>query len=114
MISFANGRNVINFEMFFKRHIRLPVNRAIRLPQSVGKRFRGDILIMRVGNDGEGVVNMRAHDGVIADWVVRRYVVMYPSVANAHLILGQLHALQLYVLPIAFQSTSLCKLVLLS
>src|SRR5262245_25533631 len=71
-VSVSNGRDAINFEIFFKRHVHLPINRSI--PLAVRKKFRGDVLIMRVGVNGERVVNMRPRDGVIADWAVQRYI----------------------------------------
>jgi len=66
---------------------------------------------MRIGHDCERVVNMRAHDAAIADYVVQRYVVTHYPLTNAHLILGQLRALQAYAHPVAFRGTFIFTLV---
>lgn len=37
-----------------------------------GRELRGDVAVMRVAADGDGVVNMRGLDTILADWMMER------------------------------------------
>lgn len=61
------GREKAFFRIFYKRHVRLPLNDA--LP---GLGVQGDILVMRVGaRNSQAIVNMRSGDAALADLIVR-------------------------------------------
>lgn len=71
------NRHTYLYKVFFKRHVNLPVNSSVAavVPECCHGIAQGDIVIMRVGKDGEGVVNMRGNDSAMADialflWVV--------------------------------------------
>ncbi|KAL4255932.1 hypothetical protein AB1N83_014448 [Pleurotus pulmonarius] len=59
------------FRIFFKRHTLLPLNGAV---QSLGTAaFKGDVVIARVAvRDEVSLVNMRARDGILADFAMRK------------------------------------------
>ncbi|KAI6023615.1 hypothetical protein BKA83DRAFT_4262000 [Pisolithus microcarpus] len=58
-VTVHEGRHTYNYCVFFKRHCRLQVNALLR-----------DVVVMRIGTQTCRVVNMRARDSVIADYIV--------------------------------------------
>ncbi|TDL14238.1 hypothetical protein BD410DRAFT_734385, partial [Rickenella mellea] len=72
IIHVQEGETTHTFVVFYKRHVRLSINRAISSP------IRGDVIIARVGSRNKGcVVNMRGRDAAVSDWVVARLVSRY-------------------------------------
>ncbi|KAI6161401.1 hypothetical protein EDD17DRAFT_1458014, partial [Pisolithus thermaeus] len=69
-VTVHEGRHTYNYCVFFKRHCRLQVNALL----SGDGEFRGDVMVMRIGTRTRRVVNMRARDSVIADYIVNRSV----------------------------------------
>ncbi|KAF8573979.1 hypothetical protein K439DRAFT_1373777, partial [Ramaria rubella] len=69
LVYVVEGRHTYHFRIFFKRHCRLLVNQAVH--PTNGMAFRGDVLVMRVGQQNE-LVNMRGRDTIVADWVISR------------------------------------------
>jgi hypothetical protein len=64
-IVLKHGRRTTRLQAFFKRHVRLPANSNVDI--------RGDMLIMRVaGQNKDSVVNMRAGDQRLADYVAQK------------------------------------------
>jgi hypothetical protein len=80
-VGIDDGPNTYVFRVFFKRHRYLPLNKAVPVLHPCGCQphgncqLRGDVVVMRVAADGRGVVNMRGLDTVLADWMIKRYVV---------------------------------------
>jgi hypothetical protein len=68
-----DGDEIHRFMVFYKRHCRLPVNRAV---PGIERRFRGDVLVLRESLTilpkyvGWRYVNMRAHDHVLVDFAM--------------------------------------------
>ncbi|TDL13400.1 hypothetical protein BD410DRAFT_735453, partial [Rickenella mellea] len=57
------------FAVYFKRHIRLPINTSI----NGNGAFRGDVVVMRVSAaNTQSVVNLRGRDASLADWMLPR------------------------------------------
>jgi hypothetical protein len=61
------GPRIHVFRVFFKRHLHLPANECVAFVAPQLPCVRGDIVVMRVAVDGEGVVNLRKNDGVLVD-----------------------------------------------
>jgi hypothetical protein len=68
-----DGQHSFTYDVYFKRHKSLPVNRSIRAVVDQD-RMRGDVLVMRRSSVGGGVVNMRELDTVMADRFMSRLV----------------------------------------
>ncbi|KAI6031057.1 hypothetical protein BKA83DRAFT_4035378, partial [Pisolithus microcarpus] len=63
------GQHTYYYCVFFKRHCRLQTNALL---SSMGSKFRGDVVVMRIGTRTRSVVNMRARDVVITDYIIPR------------------------------------------
>ncbi|KAG1836842.1 hypothetical protein F4604DRAFT_1602219 [Suillus subluteus] len=63
----CEGRHI--FCIFFKRHLRL---RANVLLSSGDHKFRGNTVVMWVGVNHPSVVNMRARDNALADFIIHQ------------------------------------------
>ena len=61
-VKVSDGRDTYVFRVFFKRHVYLPINMAVPVLQPHSRELRGDVAVMRVAADGDGVVNMRGLD----------------------------------------------------
>lgn len=66
-VTVHEGRHTYKFCIFFKRHCRLQRNALL---SGVGNHFRGDAVVMRVGVGPRSVVNMRARDVAVADYMM--------------------------------------------
>ncbi|KAJ7655787.1 hypothetical protein DFH06DRAFT_1329224 [Mycena polygramma] len=65
IVVLKHGRRTTRFRVFFKRHVRLPLNPHANL--------QGDILIMRMASSNpHSVVNLRSGDTRLADFVLRK------------------------------------------
>ncbi|KDR65808.1 hypothetical protein GALMADRAFT_148392 [Galerina marginata CBS 339.88] len=70
-VTVRRGRGVHRFHIFFKNHSFLPINASI-LALVPGRQWHGDILVMRLGVKIDGVVNLRAEDGPLVRYTLRR------------------------------------------
>jgi len=62
------GHQIHVFRVFFKRHVHLPANNTISfMAPQFPSIVRGDIVVMCVAADGEGVVNFRGNDSLLVD-----------------------------------------------
>jgi hypothetical protein len=68
MVTVHDDKQLHRFKVYFKWHVYLALNPAI--PSKGRSSFRGDVMVMRVGTNG-AVVNLRAGDTSLADYVVR-------------------------------------------
>lgn len=69
-VTIHEDRHTYRFCIFFKRHCHLVPNPLL---SGMGCLFRGDVVVMRVG-EGSSVVNMRGRDVAIADFMITRSV----------------------------------------
>jgi len=60
-----------NFCFVFKNHRDLPINYAVEALRP-NTRWRGDIAILRTAINFDGIVNMRAGDQELADFVLKK------------------------------------------
>jgi len=70
-VTIYEGKHTYNYCVFFKWHCRLRTNVLLSDTQV---EFRGDAVVMRLGVQPRLVVNMRARDAGLADYVVARSV----------------------------------------
>lgn len=63
------------FYIFFKNHRYLPENRTVRAMTS-DISWHGDVVIMRGSYRGIGVVNMRQNDAKLADFALKKSVIL--------------------------------------
>ncbi|KAG1859695.1 hypothetical protein F4604DRAFT_1588985 [Suillus subluteus] len=68
-VNVCKGRHIYRFCIFFKQHLRL---RANVLLSSGDHKFQGDTVVMRVGVNHPSVVNMRARDNALADFIIHQ------------------------------------------
>jgi hypothetical protein len=73
-----DGQHSFSYDVFYKRHKFLPINSSIPDVDDAD-RMRGDVLVMRRGRTGDGVVNMRERDTVIADLFMSRLVLCFSA-----------------------------------
>ncbi|KAG2108147.1 hypothetical protein BD769DRAFT_1366007 [Suillus cothurnatus] len=66
-VTLHEGRCIYQFCIFFKRHCHLRINTLLSSGDNV---FRGDAAITRVGTSAGSVVNMRARDNALADFIM--------------------------------------------
>ncbi|KAG1885140.1 hypothetical protein F4604DRAFT_1918803 [Suillus subluteus] len=69
-VTLHEGRHKYQFCIFFKQHCHLGANTIL---SSIDHIFRGDAVIMRIGASAGSVVNMRARDKSLADFVMHRF-----------------------------------------
>jgi hypothetical protein len=70
IVKVKEGLKTYAFQVSFKRHCRLPINSSVYRLR--GAKLRGDVVVMRVSNDGCKVVNMRGPDAAICDWMISK------------------------------------------
>jgi hypothetical protein len=63
------------FYFFFKNHRYLPENQTVKAMTS-DVSWHGDIIIMRGSHRGIGVVNMRQNDAKLADFALKKSVIL--------------------------------------
>ncbi|KAG1786742.1 uncharacterized protein HD556DRAFT_1247896, partial [Suillus plorans] len=68
-VTLHEGRHTYQFCVCFKRHCRLRANPIL---SSIDHIFRGDAVVMRSGTSAGSVVNMRARDNLLTDFVMDR------------------------------------------
>ncbi|KAF8122255.1 hypothetical protein EV363DRAFT_1183029 [Boletus edulis] len=67
-VTVLDRQHVHRFRVFFKRHRYLPWNPSL---SDCNHIFRGDVVVMRVGKGPlQAVVNMRARDSEVADYMI--------------------------------------------
>lgn len=66
-LAVREGGTVHSFIVFYQNHAHLPSN------HNLGHLWRGDVIVMRLGTEGE-VVNLRKDDCERVDWLVAGYV----------------------------------------
>ncbi|KAG1743615.1 uncharacterized protein EDB91DRAFT_1051206, partial [Suillus paluster] len=66
-VNVCEGRHIYRFCIFFKRHLHLRAN--VLLSRGYHK-FQGNAVVMRVGANHPSVVNMRASDNALADFII--------------------------------------------
>ncbi|KAJ3752069.1 hypothetical protein FB446DRAFT_605450, partial [Lentinula raphanica] len=71
ILNIHHRRRLYRFRVFFKRHVRLPVNQSIQ--RLSGIRMEGDVLLVACGRQVT-VRNLRSAEGRIADKAMRKYV----------------------------------------
>lgn len=71
VVTVLRGRRSHRFNIFLKNHCLLPINPTVSA-MIPGRQWKGDILVMRVGEAVPGVVNTRGGDARLADFAVRR------------------------------------------
>lgn len=71
IITVRHGQRSCRFNIFLKNHCLLPFNPTVAA-LAQGRQWKGDILVMRVGEVVPGVVNMRGDDARLADFAVRQ------------------------------------------
>jgi len=62
------GRHRINYAIFFKNHVSLPLNHCFAQNESC---LRGDLVVMRVGAQAQ-FINFRGRDASLADLVIQQ------------------------------------------
>ncbi|KDR82471.1 hypothetical protein GALMADRAFT_206340 [Galerina marginata CBS 339.88] len=72
-VTVHRGRQIHQFCIFVTNRQDLPLNAAIAA-LTPGESWRGNILVMRLGKKINGVVNLRADDGRLIRFVLRRFI----------------------------------------
>jgi len=72
-VGIIDGKTTNFFYIFFTRGRNIRVNRAVKTLSS-NLIWTGDILIMRGSARSQGVVNMRGHDGKLADFALKKVI----------------------------------------
>lgn len=71
VVTVQRGRRTYRFNIFFKNHCLLRLNPTISALVP-GRQWKGDIVVMKVGETVPGVVNMKSNDARLANFAVRR------------------------------------------
>ncbi len=76
MVNICEGRREYSLALFFKNHVRLPVNTSLAALHCA-VAFRGDIIVMRpAAADHRSFVNMRGRDSALSDFAVIKYFLL--------------------------------------
>jgi hypothetical protein len=75
VVTVQEGCHKYRFAVFFKRHCRLAPNKCLKELLHRTPRLQSDAVVMRLGKGKHAYLNMRERDTLLADWVMKRYVI---------------------------------------